>query len=72
MTNLFGILGTVLGSLAIACTAAAFVCAEMNLDDDHWWCPLCQLRMAVNVAKSLGRKSIKRRRFRRRFSRRNP
>jgi hypothetical protein len=42
--NLFGILGTALAAVAIYCTCAAFVCMELNTEEHHAWCPLCQLR----------------------------
>lgn len=43
MIPLFGIVGTILGLAALYALAAALVCLELNLDEHHWWCPLCQL-----------------------------
>jgi hypothetical protein len=70
--HLFGIVGTALAAVAIYYTCAAFVCMELNTEEHHPWCPLCQLRRTIDVAREMGSRPRKIRRFRRSVSRRNP
>lgn len=43
MTALTIVLGVLLGLVAAYFLISTFICCELNKEQPHWWCPLCQL-----------------------------